>query len=157
MKCFTNSCASPVVHLISLGNFPCGSSIFFSTDSANMERKYTKFNGFPSKGSIVLCGAACSLTSVQSKSAIFPFSEPCVDDQGVIFLSLLWSSRFSAGIFCDGGTVGSRVHYFIYKGILSNITGTPSRIISLEKGFFVMKRFLKCVAVLDNTKDCIIW
>ena len=79
-----------MVHLISLINLPSGSSIFFSNDSVNIERKYAKFNEFPSKGSIVTCGAACSLASVQSKSAKFPFSEPCADDEVVVFLSLLW-------------------------------------------------------------------
>ena len=31
----------------------------------NIERKHAKLNGFPSKGSIVTCGAACSLARVQ--------------------------------------------------------------------------------------------
>ena len=74
MKCFTNSPASPVMHLIRLINLPIESSILFLTDSVNIEKKYATFNGLPSKGSIVTCGAVCSLTSVQSKSAIFPFS-----------------------------------------------------------------------------------
>ena len=79
-----------MVHLISLVNLPIGFSIFFSTDSVNIQSKYVKFNEFLSKGLIVTSGAACSLTSVQKKSAIFPFSEPYDDDEVVIFLSLLW-------------------------------------------------------------------
>ena len=63
--------------------------MFLSTDSVDIERKYAKFKEFPSKGSIVTCGAACSLTSVRSKSAKFPISEQYADDEVVIFLSLL--------------------------------------------------------------------
>ena len=94
------------MHLINLVNLPIGSSIFFFTDSVNIERKYAKFNGFPSKSSIVTCRVACSLTSAQRKSATFPFSEPCTDD---VKLS------FSAGISCDGGTAGSEVHISFTK------------------------------------------
>ena len=44
---FYHYCASPVVHLISLVNLPIGFSIFFSTDSVNIQSKYAKFNEFP--------------------------------------------------------------------------------------------------------------
>ena len=40
--------------------------------------------------------------------------------------------------------------YFIYKGIISSIAGISGRIISLESGFFVMKRLLKSIANLDT-------
>ena len=86
---FYHYCASPVVHLISLVKLPIGFSIFFSTDSVNIQSKYAKFNEFPSKGLIITCGAACSLASVQKKSAMFPFSEPYDDNEVVIFLFLL--------------------------------------------------------------------
>ena len=78
-----------MVHLISLVKLPIGFSIFFSTDSVNIQSKYAKFNEFPSKGLIITCGAACSLASVQKKSAMFPFSEPYDDNEVVIFLFLL--------------------------------------------------------------------
>ena len=107
-------------------------------DSVNIERKYAKFNGFPSKGSMVTFGAPYSLTSVQRKSAIFPFSGPWTNDDVVNFLSLILWSRILWWRY-------SRIWnpYFIYKGIISSITGTSSTIISLESCFFVMRNSWK--------------
>ena len=45
--------------------FPyCGSSIFFSNDSWNIDMKCVKSSGFPSRGSISTCGADCSLPTL---------------------------------------------------------------------------------------------
>ena len=70
MKFLIRSLASLVVYWINHGNLPLASSIFFSTDTLNIDVKYVYSRGVPSNGCKSTCGADCSFTNLRNISVM---------------------------------------------------------------------------------------